>query len=312
MAKSKPSKSKSQPTNNNVRYRKLYAEAKRKGLVAGDKDARSLKPSAYMKTKLNKLQPYLGSDYEAVKVSPNVARAFKETRGNNVPFVTRDRVLVRKQSNEYVTVKHGLPAKIRRLKAGDYEEIIIPVSVKTIGELEAAILNNPYWDDILKNPDENFRFSIGGSIVEGGSPSNAGYLNLEELIAEIKAYKTIEDNGEDDYPIEGSIHLYREYKDWKFPELDAERKRKFKERDEEFTRRQRERRQRKQERLPQSKRDQIARTRYIKKINSPAYLRELEQRREVRKTNTPDVEQKRARDAERKRKARAKAKEQKK
>lgn len=294
------------------KYRKLYAEAKRRGLVRGNHDARSIKPSSYMKTKLNKLSPYMDSNYQAVKVSPKVARAFKSMRGANVPVVTNNRVLVRTGSTEQAVLRKGYPAKVQRLKAGTYEEIILPVQIRTFKELEEAILGNPVWDDILKDPDENFRFTFGGSI-ENGAPSISAYDNLEELIADLSKYHWTEDttDGEeigdvDDFEFEGVFHIYREYKDWNFPEYyEAQRKRRG-ESEREYARKREERKRKRLAALPESEREKIRAKRYRRRTQSKSYLQEIAKRREDRKGPKGDAIRKK--DAERKRKQRQAAK----
>lgn len=293
------------------KYRSLYAEAKRRGLVKGNHDARSFVPSDYMKTKLNKLSPYMDSNYQSVKVSPKVAKMFKELKGANVPVVSNNRVLVRAGSSEQAVLRKGYPAKIQRLKAGTYEEIILPVQVRTFRELEEVIQSNPIWDEVLKDPMENFRFTFGGSI-ENGAPSVSAYDNLEELIADLSKYHW--SNGEDeigeedDFEFEGVFHIYREYKDWNFPEYYAAQQKRRKETDREYDRKRQERKARRLAALPEAERERIRKKRYERRKNSKAYINELDARIAARKKDTPDAEEKRRKDRERKRKARAAAK----
>lgn len=293
-------------------YRKLYKQARDAGLVKDKGSAVSYKPTEYSKRRLRELRPYLTEEFGAVRVTPRIARQYKamfdEGKGSEIRVIN-NRVILPKSSSQFVALVGGYPTIVQPLLKGTFEEIILPIRWRTIGELEAYIQANPWLDDVAKADDyESFRFAIGeGEPGNRAAPSFLSYQNLQELVRDLYKYDFVDGENPADTEISSFVKLYREREDWKFPEYQQRKKA-------QRTINQRAARQRWQERrnslLTDEQRAKIreqraaAKKRYYEKLkytNPEKYFAQLDARNEKRR-NSP---QQKASDAERKRKRRA-------
>jgi hypothetical protein len=277
------------------RYRSLYAKAKRKGLVKGDKDARSFNPSSYMRTKLNKMEPYLSSDYTSLKLAPRMAKAYREAPSDITPLVSNGRVLVRNEPRYKALVKNGVPARIRKLKSGQHEYVPLPIKPTSPEDLADVIRANPVFNQ-LKHEDELFAFKINGH------PSYGMFPDLESLVQSLLRYETLDPTSNDEAEkIFRTIEIYRSAKDnWKWDDYRIQQR----------AIKNRERNTRSRERR-MSRMSEEERARYRADINerrkrSESYKRQVERQREKRKSMTPEqleAERQKARERMRKRRA---------
>lgn len=284
------------------RYRSLYAAAKRKGLVKGDKDARSLNPSGYMRTKLNQLAPYLNNEYTALKVSPRMARIYKEAPSGIAPAVSNGRVLVRNEPQYRAAVRRGIPVRIRKLRNGEHEFVPLPIKPTSPEDLADIINANPVFNQ-LKYEDELFAFKINGH------PSYGMFPDLESLVANLMKYENLDPDTVGDEEANNnfmSIEIFRSHRtNWKWDDYRLkERARKNREKNA----RSRERRLARM--TPEEKR------RYQDDINerrkrSESYQRQVERQRQRRAQMTPaEKEEERRKARERMARRRAEQREQ--
>lgn len=170
-----------------------------------------------MKKRLRDLKPYLGSDYVVVKASPKLEKVWRGSPSEIVPKTFNRKLVVKRAPGTRVSTSGGILSLKRKLKAGTFESIPLPVSAHSLNDLKEWIETNPYYNDIMKNRDEVFNFKIFGN----ASYNNFG--NLEALIDELEKYQNYdsEDENGDDWGDSESFYtnfeLFRSYKDWKFP-----------------------------------------------------------------------------------------------
>lgn len=201
-------------------YRHLYSEAKKKGLVKGNLDARKLQPSKYMKAKLNKLAPYINAkeEYTFLKVDKSMAKRWKENPNSFAPMVSNGVVIARQEPGIQNVVKKGFIRRIQKLEAGTHEYIPLPFKPRNWQEFKDEIEANPSYNELLReNEDELFNFKIFGQ------PSRDSYGNIEALIAHLEAYRNFEE-WDESYPdwFEENFELFRSYKNWKWEQHTAE------------------------------------------------------------------------------------------
>lgn len=197
------------------RYRRLYAQAKKMNLLARPKDARKIKPTKYMKTKLNKLDKagFLDGQFTTVKVGRDVAKAYKAAPTSWTPATFADRVVVPKSiAGSLPKTRGGKIVFIRPLKDGEHEMIPIPIKAVTVENMLDEIKANPIWE-LSKREDENFAFRIYGNA------SWETFGNLEAMIQYIETYyphiEENETNLEDDDESRIPLIIYREKKNWR-------------------------------------------------------------------------------------------------
>lgn len=210
------------------RYRALYARAKKAGLVRGDKDARSIVPSGYMKSRLNKLEQYLDtSKYVYMKADAPLRKFWRRKENWRVPMIAGDKMVVRVSAKEQVKIvkKKGTPDRLkifRKLKNGEMELIPLPVRVNTYQELLEAIEKHPYLFEAKKYKDETFAFTVNGF-----PTGNQSLHTAEDLVWWLQDYNMVTENHSINNP---SFELYRHKNDWNFPahyraQLSAQRRR---------------------------------------------------------------------------------------
>lgn len=288
-------------------YRSLYAKAKRAGLVKGDKDARSFVPSKYMKTKLNKISEYLTPEYTTVKPSKTAYKLYRAAPNQTTPFAAFGRVVVRNDPKTKAEIRKGFIARIRRLKNGTAERIILPITPQDLRDFAELVKKHPEWDDILKvttdDPDtsENFAFMFFGN------PSLGRYGSMEALADALENMYLSRVDPDDHgwftnmgkYAEAPYVELYREYKDWDMaPVRHANRVARARERNENFMRS-----------LTQDQRNKRALQRSEARQFQPSYIEQLAKRKQERKEKTPEqraAELEKARIRMRKNRAKAK------
>lgn len=182
-------------------YRHLYSVAKKRGLVKGDKDARSLKPTKYMRTKLNKLAQYLTDEYTTVKVKDKAAlKEYREKPSDYARVLTGgNRVIVRRDPDIITRVRRGVITRVRRLSSGEIERVIIPTNPQSFNDFAREVTRNPLIEK-LKNEEDDWFFRIGGNT------SHAQFDHIETLLEYLQRYKAFIEDDEDDFE---AFELYR-------------------------------------------------------------------------------------------------------
>lgn len=140
-------------------FRSQVAKAKKKGLVSKRVDARSQKPTKYMRAKMRALAPVFEGTSIGVKVPPKMAREYKRAGFT----VFNSRVITRAEPGEIAKVKKGMVA-FRKPLGGDFfeERVILPISPTSIDELLLDVEKSGEKYDALKEPDELFAFKLFG------------------------------------------------------------------------------------------------------------------------------------------------------
>lgn len=181
-----------------------------------------MKPSAYMKTKLNKIAKYLTPDYTTVKPSPQSFKAYKKAPSEITPFATMGRVVVKNDPGAISTVRKGMITRIRKLKNGEFEKIILPITPQDLLDFNRLVELHPEWDFLLKVTTDDDDTSEKFAFIFRGHPSLERYGSLAKLAEDLNNFYLAklepDDPGfftntghEPDAPY---VELYREYKDW--------------------------------------------------------------------------------------------------
>lgn len=185
------------------------------GLLARPADARKIKPSKYMKAKLNRLdrQGILSGEYTTVKVDRQVAKQYRDAPTAWTPATFGDRVVVPKSvAGSLPKNRKGKLVFVRPLADGEHELIPIPIKATTVEGMLAEIEGNPIWLQ-SKREDENFAFRIYGNA------SWETFGNIEAMVRYIaEFYPHIEENEtnlEDDDEAKIPLLIYREKKNWR-------------------------------------------------------------------------------------------------
>lgn len=190
-------------------YRSLYAKAKKLGLIRNAKDARSVNVSSYMRTKLNKLEPFLNNEYSSVKVTKNIAKAYAENPTPDTPKVVGNRVIVRNDKRAKAMVKKGAITFVRKLKRGEHERIILPFQASTVDEFMRKMKRYPALEATLKHEREDFAFRLYGHASWGT------FVTLKDLFDFLEHYRSYAEYGEEFF---SNIVLYRQFDNWRFDE----------------------------------------------------------------------------------------------
>lgn len=282
-------------------YRTLYRKARDAGLVRDKGDARSYVPTAYSKKRLRDISKYLNKDvYGVVKPSKKIADQYKERfeTGSGFLRVFNGRVVLPKNSGQYAALQQGLPVVITPLSDGEYEEIILPITWRTVDELREIISTHPEYDAILKaDRTESFRFALGeGEPGNVAAPSHKSFQSLEDLLTDLEAYDSIaEADLNDDIEVNQWLKIYRERKDWKFPEYREELRTNQVKRYRQIKRKYR-------DNLSEEQKERIRKRR--NELRRLAPRSDKEKLKKERKENTPAIEEIRRKDRERKKKQR--------
>jgi hypothetical protein len=306
-------KTKSRQLKSLKEYRSLYARAKKAGLVTDKGDARSYKPTEYSKRRLRELEPFLSEEFGSVRVTPRIARQYKELfdeRASRIKVI-RNRVVLPKTSNQYVALRKGLPVIVTPLRNGTYEEIILPMRWKTINELHAILKDHPEWSALYRAGDEeSYRFALGeGEPGNVAAPSHVAYESLQDMIDDLMLYDSFEGEGANE-DVSGWVKLYRERADWKFPEYEKAQAKKAKQRMKDYNAEKKRRRAERISKLPASEQARIREREALRQQRRRDVYGEREnaKRRIQRAENTGNIEEIRAKDRARKKKQRAERK----
>lgn len=192
-------------------YRRIYKLAKEAGLVTKKVAPSKLRPSKYMRTRLNSLKQYLTGEYEFLKADTpkrrKTAELFRKAPTPFVPKVVNKVIIGKKQGSAKLTWDNAILKRIRHLDAGEFENIPMPIKPRDLNDLRDFVEKNPYLNDVLKHDDEVFNFVIFGN------KSIDSYGDLESLVRALEDFYDTENFPED----WASIHLelFRSYKDWK-------------------------------------------------------------------------------------------------
>jgi len=194
----------------NAKTRQLFIAAKAKGLVrAKGPTPKNFKPSKYMKSKLRAIEPYLGKEFTAVKVSAKMRKTWEDAPSASVPKVINGRLMVRTPPGAKVKKSNGVLSIVTHLDAGTFEQIPLPVKVENLQEFREWFKSNKYYNNILKHRDERFNFRIFGN------DSYNGFGDLEALFQELEKYDNFESNNwETSGDFWVGFELFRSYKDW--------------------------------------------------------------------------------------------------
>lgn len=221
MAKSKPSKAKkAQATKIRARkaaalkdYRALYARARKAGAVKDQGKPSTFAPSKYMKTKLNKLRPYLSDEYVPLKAqSPQQLKTYREFRkspNQTFPVTANGVIFAKREGGFEPSWESGFLKLKRHLEAGTFERIPLPMEPTDWNDIKKYFEDNEYLNDTLKFEDEQFAYRIFGN------NSTYTFGDLEGLIMHLEGRSS----GQTDTPPEEWFHeaqfeLFRTYKDW--------------------------------------------------------------------------------------------------
>jgi len=140
-------------------FRHAVSQAKKKGLVSQRVDARSQKPTRYMRAKMKALAPVFEGTSIGVKVAPKMAREYRQAGF----MVMNNRVVVAAEPGEIASIRSGRPLLRRKLGDGIWEErLVLPITPLSIGEIMEDVEANQAKYDALKEPDELFAFKLFG------------------------------------------------------------------------------------------------------------------------------------------------------
>lgn len=168
-------------------YRSKLAQAKRLGVVSARIDARSHKPTRYMKSRLKFLEPVLEGRYAAVKAKPSVLREFRSAGAR----IANGRILVEARPEVITTVRRGTITEgvifqRRPLDAGFWEELItLPISSHNVGDMLSWLATNGKSLQGKKNSGDRWGFKIDGN------RSRASFGGFEEMVDYLTYYKNI-------------------------------------------------------------------------------------------------------------------------
>lgn len=171
----------------NRRLRALFNKAKRKGLVRPRALPRGWKPSRYMRGKLNQLEPFLSSEYVALKVPARTARLWRDDETGTVKYVSRNRVLVKRSKGEIAKVKGGRIVILKKLKDGEIERVPIPIRLQSFTDFADWSRSDPDLTKLI-NEDEMWTFRIYGSL------ASIPFRSLKALINALYRYSIIEND----------------------------------------------------------------------------------------------------------------------
>lgn len=192
-------------------YRRIYKLAKEAGLVQKKVAPSKLKPSKYMRTRLNSLKQYLTGEYEFLKADTpkrrKTAELFRKAPTPFVPKVVNKVIIGKKQGSAKLTWDDAILKRIRHLDAGEFEHIPMPVRARDLSDLREFVEKNDYLNEVLKHDDEVFNFTIFGN------KSIDSYGDLESLVRALEDFYEVE-NFPEDWPMM-HLELFRSYKDWK-------------------------------------------------------------------------------------------------
>lgn len=221
MAKSRPSKAKkAQAVKLRIRkavrlkeYRELYRRARMAGAVKDKGIPSKFKPTKYMKTKLNKLRPYLSEEYKPLQAkSPQqlkTVREFKRNPSASFPVVFNGVLFAKRENGYEPSFDMGFLKLKRHLEAGTFERIPLPINSTDWNDIKEYFLKNEYLNDVLKYEDEEFAYRIFGN----NSISTFG--DLEGLILHLEGRSSGQtDAPPEDWFQEAEFELFRTYKDW--------------------------------------------------------------------------------------------------
>lgn len=181
-------------------FRHSVSELKKKGLVRQSVDARSQKPTRYMRKKVKDLSGIFEGTKAGVKVHPDFLKRYREA---GYQIVNR-RVIVNKDPSEIAAVKKGMPV-LRSLAspAGPVmERVPLPFNIRNAVDFEKYVRNNAAKIDAMKEPGEVFNFKIFGN-----SALAHGFEDIELVLEYLERYLSIW--GEDSDEQWESFDLYR-------------------------------------------------------------------------------------------------------
>lgn len=141
-------------------FRHSVALLKKKGLVSKRVDARSQKPTKYMRAKVRKLSDVLSGHAVAIKLKPSVLKQYREAGGFNI--VNR-RLAVSKELLEEGTTRGGLPILKKRVGQGGIERLILPYGSDNILQFIEDAIREPDHFNKMKYPEEYFTFKYRGN-----------------------------------------------------------------------------------------------------------------------------------------------------
>lgn len=174
-------------------YRSKLALAKSKGVVSKRIDARSHRPTKYMKARLKSLEGVLEGRQTAVKAPANVLREFREGGAR----IVNGRVITTADEFTRSSIKSGAPfgvdaqgvVSMRTPLSRGYseEEIRTPKSLRTTGDKIKYIEDHRAQLEAAALPGDSYAFKLEGA------RSYATYADLDLLIMHLTEYETIED-----------------------------------------------------------------------------------------------------------------------
>jgi hypothetical protein len=158
---------------------------KKKGLIDKKYDARSVKPSRYLKDQIKKFAQVLSGEATPVKVSKEKAAIYKK-RGM---AVKNGRVIVPHYENEKVYSTHGDFRVRAEGKGGSITKIDLGFQADKISEWIEKLRRNR----IKLKSDEGLRFQFFGNNVYAGFTSYGGKTAQENAADWLERYERIEE-----------------------------------------------------------------------------------------------------------------------
>lgn len=190
-------------------FRSQVAALKKKGLVSKRVDARSQKPTRYMREKVKKLEPVLSGQMVGIKLKPDVLKQYRDAGGFQI---VNKRLVLPKDQSEIPGIRRGLPVLRRPLGKGALERIPLPFGTKNIYDLIKDMRENPAKWNALKEPEpkEYFSFKLYRNF------SREAFGDVEFMADALERY--------DPSVFEG-LEIVRTEIDWQRPQAPRERRR---------------------------------------------------------------------------------------
>lgn len=121
-------------------FRSKVAALKKAGLVSKRTDARSQKPTRYMKAKVKALGPVLSGEMTGVKVDRQILQRYRDGGFK----IINGRVMVNKDHDEIAKAKKGELISLRKLTPNyPFEKIVMPYRINTMSDFFAAARQSP-------------------------------------------------------------------------------------------------------------------------------------------------------------------------
>lgn len=189
---------------------KAQLQALRKGLArinrAGLANVKS--PNSAGRTKANlalvkKFKNVAAGNSDTVKLSAKMAAIYskaktpgvtiisapKGSKGKPVAIVSKKTGYTKTQISKGEPLFEGMIARIKPLKNGEIETIVLPISSSSIPQFIEALRTHPQWNDLKMKGDRfTLRFNVEGTIFGLNDPRQFG--TMEQLATFLQGYQS--------------------------------------------------------------------------------------------------------------------------